>query len=85
MKKTNKVDLRLARKMAESLAEHTIYIGLDAPSEVGYAAMDEILSSFYLNEKAEKKLRAKISNMKYADVIKLEEKVNQLLESGKYD
>ena len=82
--KTNKADLKLAQKMAKSVADQINYVGLDAPSDAPRSSMDDILSSF-MNEKEQKTLKTMINGMTYKDVMKLEDKVNQLLETGKYD
>ena len=82
--KNIKADIKLAQKMAKSIADQINYVGLDAPSDAPYSSMDDILSSF-MNEKEQKTLQTMINGMTYKDVMKLEQKVNQLLETGKYD
>ena len=74
----------LAPKMAKSVADQINYVGLDAPSDAPRSSMDDILSSF-MDEKEQKTLKTMIDGMTYKDVMKLEDKVNQLLETGKYD
>ena len=82
--KNIKADTKLAQKMAKSVADQINYVGLDAPSDAPRSSMDDILSSF-MDEKEQKTLRTMINNMLYKDVMKLEDKVNQLLETGKFD
>ena len=82
--KTDLNIILLAPKMAKSVADQINYVGLDAPSDAPWSRMDEIISSF-MNEKEQKSLKTMINGMTYKDVMKLEAKVNQLLETGKYD
>ena len=83
-KAVKRVPQKLAEEMAKEAAAMIKYIGLDCPSDTFYQSMDEILNSFE-NEKRAKDLRKKINQMSHREVVKLEEKVNDLLESGKYD
>ena len=82
--KTDLNIILLAPKMAKSVADQINYVGLDAPSDAPRSSMDDILSSF-MDKKEQKTLQTMINGMTYKDVMKLEQKVNQLLETGKYD
>ena len=83
--KTNKVDTKLVKKMAKSVADQINYVGLEAPSEAAWSRMDEIISSFMLNDRARKTLQNKVDKMTYKDAMKLEQEVNYLLETRDYD
>ena len=83
VKKPNKPD-KLAHEMATEVASMTKYIGLDDPSNISITDMDYILDSFLDKKRAEVILK-EINKMTYSDVIKLKDKVDTLLESGKYD
>jgi len=86
--KTYKVDLKLAQKMAKSVARQINYVGLDAPSSAPYSNIEEIVGAYsqdWLDTTGEAALWNKFSEMKFGAVMALETKVNQLLESGKYD
>jgi hypothetical protein len=74
----------LAQKLAKVAADHINYVGLDAPSESGWMRIDNVID--LLTEKEKESLKVKeIGDMKYKDVMKIEDKLNSLLESGKYD
>ena len=74
----------LAQKLAKVAADHINYVGLDVPSEYGWIRIDDAID--LLTEEEKKSLKVvEINNMKYKDVMKIEDKLNDLLESGKYD
>ena len=79
-KKPNK----LAHEMATEVASMTKYIGLDDPSNIIIVDMVSILESF-LDKKRADVIRKEVDKMAYGEVTKLIDKVEALLESGKYD
>ena len=74
----------LAQKLAKVAADHINYVGLDLPSQHGWIRIDDAID--LLTEKEKKSLNViEINEMKYKDVIKIEDKLNDILDSGKYD
>ena len=82
--KSSRKDSELIKEMAKEVAEMIKYIELDAPSETYYQRMDNIIDSFECKKRKDF-LQRKLDKMPYRKVIKLEEKVNELLTTGKYD
>ena len=74
----------LAQKLAKVAADHINYVGWDLPSQHGWIRIDDAID--LLTEKEKKSLNViEINEMKYKDVIKIEDKLNDILDSGKYD
>jgi len=74
----------LALKLAKVAADHINYVGLDAPSQYGWMRIDDVID--LLTEKEKESFKVKeIGDTKYKDVMKIEDKLNSLLQSGKYD
>jgi len=74
----------LAQKLAKVAADHINYVGLDAPSQNGWMRINDVID--LLTEEEKKSLKVnEIGDMKYKDVMKIEDKLNSLLDSGKYD
>jgi len=76
--------INLAQKLAKIAADHINYVGLDAPSQYGWIRIDDTIDMLTEDEKKSLKIKD-IGDMKYKDVMKIEDKLNSLLDSGKYD
>ena len=76
--------ISVAHKLAKVAADHINYVGLDIPSESGWIRIDDAIDLLTEDEKKSLKIKD-IGDMKYKDVMKIEDKLNSLLESGKYD
>jgi hypothetical protein len=74
----------LAQKLAKVAADHINYVGMDLPSQHGWIRIDDAIDLLTEDEKKSLNVKA-INDMKYKDVIKIEDKMNDILESGKYD
>jgi hypothetical protein len=68
---------KLVVEMAKQITDEVNYIGIEAPSD-NYRSIEEILGS-YVDQKRAEALRKKFNKMTYGKVMKLEEKINDLL------
>ena len=70
--------------LAQSTADLINYVGIDAPSDTSWCSINYILNSL-INRRTYLKYHKVLNNLPHKQVMYIEDEINELLASGKFD